>query len=79
MPISEDYDSNGGDYVTQADIDEINALVKKGATALGIGYIEVDTSLKDGEYLSEDFTNDGSHIKKEYYPFVLNGIASVAE
>ena len=35
IPISKEYDSEGGDYVTQADIDEINALVKKGAPAVG--------------------------------------------
>lgn len=79
IPISEYYDSNGGDYVTQADLDEINALVKKGANSLGVGYIDVADSLKDGEFLSEDLTNDGCHIIKQYYPFVLNGIASVAK
>ena len=79
IPISESYDTNGGDYVTQADLDEINALVNKGANSLGIGYIDVSSALKDGDYLSTEYSNDGCHIKKEYYPFVLNGIAAAAK
>lgn len=79
IPVSEDYDANGGDYVTQADLDEINALVKKGVSSMGIGYIDVAESLKKGGFLSTDYSNDGCHIMKQYYPFVLNGIASAAE
>ena len=79
IPVSRDYDENGGDYVTQKDLDEINELVKKGAEASGIGYIDVATVLKDGNYLSNDYSNDGCHIKKEYYPFILNGIAAAAK
>lgn len=79
IPISKEYDTNGGDYVTQADLDEINSLVKKGATSMGIGYIDVADSLKEDGFLSTDYSNDGCHIMKQYYPFVLNGIASAAE
>ena len=79
IPITKDYNDNGDDYVTQENLDKINAAVKTGAAAEGIGYIDVAQSLKDGEYMSEDYTNDGCHVKKEYYPFILNGIAKLAE
>ena len=79
IPISEVYNDNGDDYVTQENLDKINAAVKTGAAAEGIGYIDVAQSLKDGNYMSSDYTNDGCHVKKEYYPFILNGIAKLAE
>lgn len=79
IPISEEYNDGGGDYVSQDDLDEINSLVKTGAAAAGIGYIDVAESLKEGGFLSTEYTNDGCHVKKEYYPFVLNGIAGAAK
>ena len=79
LPITEEYNDNGGDYVSQADLDEINSLVKKGAEAAGIGYINVADSFKSGDYMSSSYTNDGCHVAKPYYPFILNGIAKVAK
>lgn len=78
LPITEEYNDAGGDYVSQEDLDKINSLVKTGAAAEGIGYIDAAECLKDGEYMSEDYTNDGCRVKKEYYPFILNGIAKAA-
>ena len=79
IPVSEAYENSGTDYIIQSDLDEINSLVKKAAEAEGIGYIDVAEVLKDGNYLSAEYTNDGCHVKKEYYPFILNGIAKVAK
>ncbi len=79
IPVSEAYENSGEDYIIQSDVDEINSLVKKAAEAEGIGYIDVAEVLKDGNYLSAEYTNDGCHVKKEYYPFILNGIAKVAK
>ena len=79
IPVTEQYDENGGDYVTQEALDEINSLVKSGATAAGIGYIDVAESLKDGKNMSSDYSTDGCHVMKQYYPFVLNGIAKTAQ
>lgn len=79
IPVSEEYESSGADYISQKDLDGINDLVKKGAEAAGIGYINVSDVLKDGDYLSMDYSNDGCHVKKDYYPFILNGIAETAK
>ena len=79
LPVSEAYENSGEDYIIQSDLDEINSLVKKAAEAEGMGYIDVAEVLKEGNYLSTEYTNDGCHVKKEYYPFILNGIAKTAK
>ncbi len=79
LPITEEHNDNGGDYVTQDNLNEINDALKKRASRLGVTFIDIADVFKDGDYMSPDYTGDGYHLSKAYYPYVLNGIAKIAK
>lgn len=79
LPITEEHNDAGGDYVTQDNLNKINEALKKRASRLGVTYIDMADVFKDGDYMSSDYTGDGYHLSKGYYPFVLNGIAGIVK
>ena len=76
LPVSKEFDEEEGE-ITQAVLDEVNSGMEKKASDLGVTYIDAATVFKSGDNIGADYTSDGYHIKEEYYPFVLNGIAKL--
>lgn len=76
LPVSKEFDEEEGE-ITQAVLDEVNTGMEKKASELGVTYIDAASVFKSGDNIGADYTSDGYHIKEEYYPFVLNGIAKL--
>ncbi len=76
LPVSKSFDEEDGN-ITQAVLDEVNSKMEKKASELGVTYINAADVFKDGTNIKDGYTNDGYHIKEEYHPFVLNGIAGL--
>lgn len=78
MPVSKEFDKEEGE-ISQAVLDEVNSGMEKKAAELGVTYIDVATAFKSEGNIGSDYTSDGYHIKEEYYPFVMNGIAKLIQ
>ena len=78
LPVSKEFDKEEGE-ITQAVLDEVNSGMEKKASELGVTYIDVATAFKSDGNIGSEYTSDGYHIKEEYYPFVLNGIAKLIQ
>ena len=78
MPVSKEFDKEEGE-ITQAVLDEVNSGMEKKASEMGVTYIDAATAFKSGDNIGADYTSDGYHIKEEYYPFVMNGIAKLIQ
>lgn len=78
LPVSKEFDEEEGE-ITQAVLDEVNSGMEKKASELGVTYIDVATAFKSDGNIGSEYTSDGYHIKEEYYPFVLNGIAKLIQ
>ncbi len=79
-PITSAYEKKTSINVEQSYIDTANSLIEENASANNYTYIDVASAYKDGSgYMNTDCTGNGINLTSSYYPFLLNGIASVAK
>jgi hypothetical protein len=72
LPVSKRYEEKGGN-ITNQKIDSFNNELKTRLGEKSYQYIDLGLSFKDEEgYLNSDMTEDGLHIKGNYYYFWLN-------
>lgn len=79
-PVSSAFEARANISVRQSFLDEMNAAFAAKAPEIGATYIDVATAFKDGSgYMRTECTGNGSTVVGTYYPFMLNGIASVLQ
>lgn len=76
MPVTSEFEAKSNVNIKQSYLNELNYKLSTKAAGMGASYIDVATAFKDGSgYLYSDCTGNGSSLKKEYYPYLLNRIA----
>lgn len=77
FPVSSGFESKSSIYIENSKVREVNGML---AAMEGVTYIDLYDALSDGKgYLNTDLSTDGLHIKKAYYPYILNSIAELAQ
>lgn len=79
-PITSAYEKKTSINVEQSYLDKANELIEQKAAANDYIYIDVASAYKDNSgYMKTECTGNGINLNNSYYPFLLNGIASVVK
>ena len=80
LPITSDFESKSSVKIKQTDIDAANKKLAEDATSMGMTFIDIADSFKDGSgYLNTKFSTGGYNLNHNYYPFFLNKLAGAAK
>lgn len=76
LPVTESFEAKASVKIKQTDIDAANKKLSEEASAMGMTFIDIADSFKDGTgYLDTEFSSGGYNLNHNYYPFFLNKLA----
>ena len=76
LPVTESFEAKSSVKIKQTDIDAANKKLSEEASAMGMTFIDIADSFKDGTgYLDTEFSSGGYNLNHNYYPFFLNKLA----
>lgn len=76
LPVTENFEAKSSVKIKQTDIDAANKKLSEEASAMGMTFIDIADSFKDGTgYLDTEFSSGGYNLNHNYYPFFLNKLA----
>lgn len=80
LPVTSDFEAKSSVKIKQTDIDAANRKLAEDATSMGMTFIDIADSFKDGTgYLNTKFSSGGYNLNHNYYPFFLNKLAGAAK
>lgn len=80
LPVTEGFESKSSVKIKQTDINEVNRLLSEMSASIGMTFIDIADSFKDGTgYLNTKFSSGGYNLNHNYYPFFLNKLAGAAK
>ena len=76
LPVTESFEAKSSVKIKQTDIDAANKKLSEEALSMGMTFIDIADSFKDGTgYLDTEFSSGGYNLNHNYYPFFLNKLA----